>query len=849
MDTISYFNIGGTDYELADGEARKNIKETEAKIQSIASGSPAGTFKDLAALQSAEEVDKSKIYITLDNGNWNYWNGSAWVPGGVYQATDLGIDNNSISVNKLNFIERKGNIFTTENSVVGKAISSDTVYDNSNYTLSDYLPVEEGETYIFYSVNLALYDSNKAFQKCVLSNSEEAPVLNPDGDINLCKITIKSGTKYLRLSAPNNAFKNLYLVNIKEPAGTEKSYKLNIDIQKNIMPSDIKENIIDTNKLDFFIRKGNLVNPKDYEIGLNFYLHNNYVFWQYNESNFTTGFIPVKPNTKYRTFSLYAIYFNQDKEILSGYQISTSNHVETITTPNDCYYVRLASNISTLNSIYFYELGDLNFNNRISYLNPKGLKSKEAYVAEENINFVDKRGELFDKNNKLDGVTFFNGDTLNYTESMTEGVSDFILVKPSTTYSFYVLLVAWFDENMEFISFSLPDGEEDIHRFEATSPANAKYARITYSIQALNHITMYEKAEIDKNNRSEVKEGILNTNYDDFLSKYPTMPKFAEEDNYDSNFGNECYFLGRWEKRNLSSTDVIYTGYTGSKIYTKLKNATNATFNFLNNVSVVYKVNGSEYKYSTSSSLTINNLNSAVDNYIEIVINSMSTNTFFADNGVGFKNIQTNGTAIAVAPKERTVLIYGDSITQGYNIKGDGKTNYELNFANLLSQMLRVRVVPVGIGGIGYTNPGGDFKPVKGDNDYSNSNYVMETSYVDYMRNGVKEQSQYPDFIIIELGTNGDLTDRKDIVVNVVNRIQNKYPGIPIFGLLSFNGTNADILKEAYNSCNNVIVVEANKYVVSISDWVHPDTEGSKVIAKNLGNFLLNYFGKSYFLV
>lgn len=831
-------NLGGTQGPMGI---------TRSEFDALNKGGPAGVYANLAALQSAEDADKTRIYLTTDNGNWNYWNGSSWVSGGVYQA--VGIDNNSISIDKLNFMDKKGNIFTTENAETGKAIGDSNIYDNEKNTLSDYLPVEEGETYIFYSVNVALYDSNKAFIKVVKSNSEEAPALN--GDVNLCKINIDAGIKYMRLCAPNSAFKNLYLVNIKEPIGTDNYYKLkNINIEKNIISNDIKENIIDTNKLDFFIRKGNLVNQLDYTTGLNFYLYYGYVFKKLNDdSNFSTGFIKVRPNTKYRTFSLRVIYFNKDKEVISGYNISTSNHVEIITTPDDCYYVRLTSDNSTLDSIYLYELGDINTNNKISYLNPKGLESKEAYVKENNLIFVSTKGELFNQNTKLDKVTFFSGDTLTYVESNTEGISDFILIKPNTIYCFYVLLVAWFDENMEFISFSLPTGTEDIHRFEATSPSNAKYARITYNINSLDYITMYEKTEIDKNIRHEIEERTFTTNYDDFLSKPPTMPRLQEEANFDSSFGNECYFLGRWEKRNLSGADVIYTGYTGSKIYTKLQNATNITFNFMGNTSVAYKVNGSEYKYSTGSSFTINNLNSDVDNYIEIVINSLSTNTFIADNGAGFKNIQTDGTAIAVAPKERTVIIYGDSITQGYNIKGDGKTNYELNYANLLSEMLRVRVVPVGIGGIGFTNPGGDFYPVKGDSDYSNSNYIMENSYIDYMRRSKKEQSQYPDFVIVELGTNGNLTNRDDVALNVIKRIQNKYPGIPIFGLIPFNGTNSAILKDVYANCENVITVEANKYVITIADWVHPDIEGSKVIAKNLSNFLLNYFGKSYFLV
>lgn len=849
METVSYLNVGGTDYELADKQARNNIdlKADKTALEKVASGSPAGVYDNLSTLQSDEEADKTKIYITKDDGNWCYWNGSAWAKGGVYQATKL--DNNSVSVNMLNFIERKGNIFTIENYEDGKAISASAIFDIPGSKLSDYLPVEEGETYIFYSVNVALYDSNKAFQKVVVSNSEEAPALNPSGDTNLCKITIPASTKYLRLASPNSAFSGLYLVNIKEPITKENKYKINISLEKEINTNSIKEKSIDTDKLAFYIRKGNLINTKDCIVGKTINVTNGYVSYADNSGEFITGFIAVNPNKKYKTYSLKLAYFNKDKELISGLFITSGDHVQVVTTPDDCYYVRVASNKSTLNTAYFSELGDINTTNKISYLNPKGLESKEAYIKENNLTFVTNKGELFNQDTKIDGVSFFYGDTLTYVEQSGEGVSDFILVKPNTTYCFYVLLVAWFDENMEFISFTEPNGTEDIHRFEATSPSNAKYARITYNIGALNYITMYEKTETNKNVRYEILENSFSTNYDEFLSKPPTMPKLQEENNFDSSFGNECYFLGRWEKRNLNGVSVIYTGYTGSKIYTKLQNATSVTFNFMSSTSMAYKINGSEYKYVVGSSLTINGLSSKVDNYIEIVINSLSTSTFYSDNGAGFKNITTDGNAIAVAPKERTVLIYGDSITQGYNIKGDGKTNYELNYANLMAQMLRVRVVPVGIGGIGFTHSGGDFKPVKGDTDYSNSDYIMETSYIDYMRNGKKEQSQYPDIIIVELGTNDNLTNRDDVALNVIKRIQNKYPGIPIFGLIPFNGTNASILKEVYNSCENVITVEANKYVITIADWVHPDIEGSKVIAKNLSNFLLNYFGKSYFLV
>lgn len=50
--------------------------------------SPAGTYVNLAAL-IADDPDHSKIYITLDDGKWCYWNGTEFVAGGVYQAASV----------------------------------------------------------------------------------------------------------------------------------------------------------------------------------------------------------------------------------------------------------------------------------------------------------------------------------------------------------------------------------------------------------------------------------------------------------------------------------------------------------------------------------------------------------------------------------------------------------------------------------------------------------------------------------------------------------------------------------------------------------------------------------------
>ena len=77
------------------------LDATKAELDSlsnIADGSPRGVFDTLSSLQTAFPNGNSNIYITSDNGYWNYWDGSDWIAGGVYQATQ--IQPNSIDFDK-----------------------------------------------------------------------------------------------------------------------------------------------------------------------------------------------------------------------------------------------------------------------------------------------------------------------------------------------------------------------------------------------------------------------------------------------------------------------------------------------------------------------------------------------------------------------------------------------------------------------------------------------------------------------------------------------------------------------------------------------------------------------------
>lgn len=72
---------------------KANDSEIKMLINNIMDGTPKGTYSNLAALQSAKAGGDRGIYITTNNGHWNYWNGSRWVDGGPYQSPLDGVPN------------------------------------------------------------------------------------------------------------------------------------------------------------------------------------------------------------------------------------------------------------------------------------------------------------------------------------------------------------------------------------------------------------------------------------------------------------------------------------------------------------------------------------------------------------------------------------------------------------------------------------------------------------------------------------------------------------------------------------------------------------------------------------
>ena len=82
-----------------------------------------------------------------------------------------------------------------------------------------------------------------------------------------------------------------------------------------------------------------------------------------------------------------------------------------------------------------------------------------------------------------------------------------------------------------------------------------------------------------------------------------------------------------------------------------------------------------------------------------------------------------------------------------------------------------------------------------------------------------------------------------------INRIQTKYPGVTIFCMLPFNGVKNTEIQAVVNGSANTVFIDTTGWGVTYVDGIHPDTNGSITGGTKLAQFLVNYFGKSYFMV
>ena len=171
--------LDNSDSVKADKTITNNLQN---QINGLASGSP------LVASSLSEMTDTSRVYVNTNDGHWYSYDGKEWIDGGVYQATEILInDENLIDIrNDINSYKNSiylGNTLLINGTPQIKGIISDTTgifridKTDANLIASEkyyFLPKNSYLNIITngLKINLYFYDENLSFIESLYKNGD-----------------------------------------------------------------------------------------------------------------------------------------------------------------------------------------------------------------------------------------------------------------------------------------------------------------------------------------------------------------------------------------------------------------------------------------------------------------------------------------------------------------------------------------------------------------------------------------------------------------------------------------------------------------------------------------------------
>lgn len=303
------------------------INTIENKVLSATSGTPQGSYPTYADLVSADP-SHNYIYVVVANGNWYYYDQgtSTWTAGGVYQ--------NSQGVIEYNYTD---NLFDLSTITYERVISHATLVNNVEYNTSDYIAVEEGETYTFLTPIRCFTSFNSSKQEVTFYNAEDQEYLFYAPPY---EFTVPSGVDFIRVSVYSVIPDPMIVkgsVEEKNYVPYAKKEEENIDFS-NTNYASIKE--IVTENL-YPIPSANLLDPEKI-------LHNTYLYSEKGllralSTYMTTDYMPVEASTDYYVNTRYRkmLYFDEYYSPIPTTFVDSWTESGVITTPANAGYVRI----------------------------------------------------------------------------------------------------------------------------------------------------------------------------------------------------------------------------------------------------------------------------------------------------------------------------------------------------------------------------------------------------------------------------------------------------------------------------------------------------------------------------
>lgn len=321
------------------------------------------------------------------------------------------------------------------------------------------------------------------------------------------------------------------------------------------------------------------------------------------------------------------------------------------------------------------------------------------------------------------------------------------------------------------------------------------------------------------------------------------MPKYSE-------IVDPVGFVGRWFDKTVNGVRTRTTINQGSELYFKVKNTTTINVNFVLNSDLetpyfAYSIDGSamERQLITTSSLPAVTTD---EHIVRVVVDGLNEHEdkWKGEKGVSFNNVtvDSGGTVTGVLPKNRKIMFFGDSITEGIRVlsmdanpNGNSATGA---WPFIASEQLNSISYRVGFGASGVTTGGSGYVPPLLQN-IDNMTASKTTPYYE------------PDIVVVNIGTNDGKSTSSNFITQfntALDRLSIKYSGTPIFVILPFNGAKRSEITTCVSDRTNVYLVDTAGWGVSTTDGVHPNQAGGITAGNKTAEYITSILGKNYFI-
>lgn len=344
-----------------------------------------------------------------------------------------------------------------------------------------------------------------------------------------------------------------------------------------------------------------------------------------------------------------------------------------------------------------------------------------------------------------------------------------------------------------------------------------------------------KKAQVSGNTVNRQEQTVVGTDYVDDLLK-------------DFRVGKTDYLVtdkkftlsGRWYQTIIDGTVCYNTVTQGAMVYFQIRGTDGFDIQFVDRTALetpyfAYIIDDGEPVRQTVSENHVE-LPDTSEHNVTLVMDGMNENEskWQGEVGFAFSDIDCGqGEMNGFIPKQKRVLFVGDSITEGCMALGDEAVSVYNSATHSVpwytARKLNAEPYFLGYGGSGI-GQAGSFNITSVALDYLSANRRVSLE-------------DYPgcDLVVLNVGTNDYGTDDHNFsrgYEDVLNKLHEHYPDVPIVCMIPFSQTHAEQIREIVSSHSWAYLMETDGITFDSNDGIHPNALGAQKIAGLLVDFI-----------